>query len=110
MVNLIEAFVLSFVLSTVSIGWLELIKSLIPVFSKVNSTIKTIISIVIELIVAILGVIAFGKSGNTVGIIYDVMVVVLTVGFAQVGYETSVKFIKKLTDFLKSKITEKVNS
>lgn len=107
MINLITAFVLSFILSTASVGILEVIKSLVPIISKTNGIVKTIISVVIELVVAILGTIVFGKSGNITGIIYDIVVVLLVIGFAQIGYETFVKFIKKLTDFLKSKVTSK---
>lgn len=105
MINFITAFVLSLILGAASVGILEVVKNLIPAISKANAVVKTIISIVIELIVAILGVVVFGKSGNVTGIIYDVVVVLLVIGFAQIGYETFVKFIKKLTDFLKSKIT-----
>lgn len=89
------------VFAIVGCGIVELVKN-IPAISNVGTIAKTIISLVIELIVAVLGVLAF--SDGTV--IAKIATVIATVGIAQIGYETVVKFIKKLTEFLKSKVTK----
>lgn len=89
------------IFAIVGVGLVEFSKSLIPATANVSITTKTIISFVIEVVVAILGVLAFAEGT----IVAKIATVVATVGIAQVGYETVVKFIKKLTEFLKSKIT-----
>lgn len=88
--------------SVVAVGVVELLKGFIP--DTVGSKAKAIIALVVELVVAILG--AFAFSGDAT-VIAKIATVVATVGIAQVGYETVVKLITKLTAFLKSKITTK---
>lgn len=99
MLNLIfNAIVFAFV----AVGVVELLKGFIP--DTVGTKAKAIIALAVELVVAILGAFAFSGDATVVA---KIATVVATVGIAQVGYETVVKLITKLTAFLKSKTESK---
>lgn len=92
----------SIIFAIIGVGLVEFLKGILP--ETLGFKAKVIIALVVELLVAIFGAWAF--SGDAT-IIAKIATVVATVGIAQLGYETVVKFITKLTEFLKSKISNK---
>lgn len=85
--------------SFVAIGLVEVIKNFLP--DSLNSKVKTIISLVVELIAAAVYVAAFG-AGTSVFI--KVITVIATVATSQLLYENVVSLLKKLTELISSKL------
>lgn len=88
--------------SFVAIGLVEVIKNFLP--ESLNSKVKTIISLVVELIAAVVYVVAFG-AGTSVFI--KIITVVATVATSQLLYENVINLLKKLTELIKSKLSKK---
>lgn len=84
--------------SIIAIGLVEVVKNFLP--DSLDSKIKTIIGIAIELAVAVVFVILLGGG---VSIFAKIAVILATVSVSQLFYEVIIRLLNKLVDFLKSK-------
>lgn len=85
------------VFATIAVGLVEVIKNFLP--ESLNSKIKAVISLAVEVIVAVVGGILIANDGA--GAV--VLTVIGTVALAQLFYTSIIALIQKLTKFLKSK-------
>lgn len=95
-----NALLIVFVASIVSVGLVEVVKNFLP--STLNTIIKTIIGLVIELAIGILTVFVFDTST----IAAKIFEVIAIISISQLYYTTLVDLIRKLVTFLKSKVTK----
>lgn len=95
--TIISGLIGAVVFSAVAVGLVEVVKGFLP--DTLSSKTKEVISLVIEVIVAIVGAVLIKADGA--GAV--VLTAIGTVAFAQLFYTSIVSLIKKLTAFLKSK-------
>lgn len=96
-----NALVIVLVASVVSVGLVEVVKNFLP--DSLNTIVKTIIGLVIELAVGVLTVLVFDNTT----VWAKIFEVVAIIAVSQLYYTTLVDLIRKLVAFLKSKITKK---
>lgn len=89
------------VYAAIAVGLVEVIKNFLP--ENFNSVAKTVLGVVIEVVVAVLGAFIFDANET---LITKIAIVVAAVGLAQVFYATILSLLTKLKDFLKSKTSE----
>lgn len=85
--------------SFIAIGLVEVVKNFLP--ENMSSKVKAIIGIGVEAVVAVMFVISFGQ-GLTV--FAKIATVISTIAVSQLLYENLVNLLKRLADYLKSKV------
>lgn len=95
-----NALLIVFVASIVSVGLVEVVKNFLP--NTLNTLVKTIIGLVIELAIGTLTVFVF--DSNTVAA--KVFEIIAVISISQLYYTTLVDLIRKIVAFLKNKVTK----
>lgn len=94
--GVLDAVVFGFI----AVGLVEVIKGFLP--ETVGSKAKEIIALVVEAVVAVVGAILVHTDGAAAVVI----TVIGTIALSQLFYTNVVALIKKLTEFLKSKVSK----
>lgn len=98
--SILSGLIGALVFSIVAVGLVEVIKGFLP--ETVGSKAKEVISLAVEVVVAVVGAILIKADG----VAAVVLTAIGTVALSQLFYTNVVALIKKLTEFLKSKVAK----